>query len=331
MDGGSTVKDGPFAEARILVTGASGFVGSHAVSEFARSLRGAKVFRVDSRRHASGSDTDSIALDITSRSEVQAAIAGIRPTGVLHLAAVATPSDAEANLARAWEVNVLGTMHLASAVLEHAPEARFLFAGSSEAYGETFNRVDGPVSEEDPLLPMNNYATTKAAADLLIGQFAHRGLRAIRFRPFNHTGPGQTENYVVPAFARQVARIEKGLQAAVIEVGAIDGERDFLDVRDVVRAYAAALMDPNDLEPGTALNLASGRPQSIRSVLDRLIALGGIEVEVRVDPARYRPNKVMRTCGNSQRAKSLLGWEPSIPFDDTLTSILDDWRTRVKT
>jgi GDP-4-dehydro-6-deoxy-D-mannose reductase len=278
-----------------------------------------------------GSEGDSLALDITSRPEVDAAIADIRPTAVLHLAALAAQSDAEANPVRAWEVNVLGALNLARAVLEHAPEALFLFVGSSEAYGASFNLVDGPLSEDALLLPMNSYATTKAAADLLMGQFAHRGLRAIRFRPFNHTGPGQTENYVVPAFARQVARIEKGLQEAVIEVGAIDGERDFLDVRDVVRAYAAAMMNPGDLERGIALNLASGRPQAIRSVLDRLIRLAGIEVEIRVDPARYWQNMVMRTWGNNQRAKAVLGWEPAIAFDQSLADVLDDWRTKIDT
>ncbi|HET7715280.1 MAG TPA: NAD-dependent epimerase/dehydratase family protein [Bauldia sp.] len=317
------------AGARILITGASGFVGVHAIRELERSMPEATLLRIDSNRHPSNHDDgQSLALDITRRADVYAAIADLRPTVVLHLAAIAAPPEAEADPVRAWEVNVFGTMHLAGAILKHVPEAHLLFVGSSEAYGASFNLVDGPLSEEAQLRPLTSYATTKAAAELVVGQFVHSGLRAVTFRPFNHTGPGQSPSYVVPAFARQVARVERGLQEPVIEVGAIDAERDFLDVRDVARAYAEAAMNLEALEPGTVLNLASGQPWRIRAILERLIALGGVKVDIRVDPARVRQNKVPRTWGNNGLARAALGWSPSIPFDQTLLDVLNDWRIR---
>src|SRR5262249_50548134 len=159
-----------------------------------------------------------------------------KPTHIVHLAGVPSISGVRANPAQAWQVNVMGTLDLARALLAHAPDCALIFAGSSESYGAS--AISGePLTELHPLQPMNEYAATKSAADLALGALAMSGLKAIRFRPFNHTGPGQTLDFVVPAFAHQIARIEKGLQSPTIQVGNLDVKRDFLDVRDIVDAY----------------------------------------------------------------------------------------------
>ncbi len=232
---------------------------------------------------------------------------------------------------RAWDVNFRGTMNLAYATLEHSPEARFIFVGSSESYGASFNDAAGaPVSEDRPLKPMTVYGATKAAADILVGQLAYEGLRAISFRPFNHTGPGQTDSYVAAAFAKQLAEISSGAKPPRIEVGNLSAFRDFLDVRDVVRAYAdSALMElPSDAF-GKAFNLSSGRPMQIRSILDTLIELSGLTVEVEIDPQRLRGTEVPVASGHSEAALRTFGWKPAIELRQTLHDVLEDWNARI--
>ena len=141
--------------------------------------------------------------------------------------------------------------------MDETPECLFVFASTGDAYGASF-KSGRPMTADDTLAPMNTYAATKAAADLALGAMANEGLRAIRVRAFNHAGPGQSEDFVVAAFAKQVALIAQGLQPPVIKVGRLDAQRDFLDVRDVCRAYALCLAKADTIAPGTILNIASG-------------------------------------------------------------------------
>ena len=177
--------------------------------------------------------------------------------------------------------------------------------------------------------PTNTYGATKAAADLAVGALAAEGLRAVRLRPFNHTGPGQSEAFVVPAFARQVARVAAGLQPPVLQVGALDPFRDFLDVRDVCDAYVACLQRADALEPGVILNLASGVPRRIGDVLDDLLRLAGVQARPETGAALLRPADIPMACGDATLARHLLDWAPRIAWEDTLRDVLADWRTRV--
>ncbi|MGB3865119.1 MAG: GDP-mannose 4,6-dehydratase [Xanthobacteraceae bacterium] len=307
-------------EHRILITGGTGFVARFLVSYLQAEYPRCRLF-------VPGLDALAM-VDVCDRAAVRQLVRDVAPTAVVHLAAIAAPAEARGAPDRAWEVNLTGTRHLAEEVLAHAPAARFVYAGSSDAYGASFIDAAGPLNEDAPLRPMNVYAVTKAAADLLIGQMAHDGLRAVRFRPFNHTGPEQTDAYVIPAFARQIAEIAAGRRDPVVRVGNLAVERDFLDVRDVVRAYAmAALVDLPDT-PGLVFNLASGTPTSLREVLDTLIALAGVAVEVQADRARIRPTDVVRTWGDCSRARARLGWQPVIPLAQTLDDVLTYWRAR---
>lgn len=282
--------------ARILVTGAGGFVGTHLLHEIARRFPAALV--------------QCDRFDVTDAEAVSAAVMAFRPDACVHLAAIASVEKARRDPARTFAVNLGGTLNLAKALLDHAPECRLVYVGSSESYGGSF-RAGIALDETAPLEPLNLYAASKAAADLALGALAaESGLRVVRFRPFNHTGPGQSEAYVIPAFAAQIARIEAGEQEPVIRVGNLEPERDFLHVADVVRAYALALETFDDLPNGTVFNLASGNPRRIGDILAEMIAQASVPIRVETDPDRLRPVEIMRAAGNADKAKELLGLFP---------------------
>ncbi|SDA99449.1 GDP-mannose 4,6-dehydratase [Sinorhizobium sp. NFACC03] len=312
---------------RILVTGASGFVGTW-LTRTLKELSAEISIDVLTAGRGAGCDVD---LDVVDRGAAVRAIRALQPTAVVHLAAVAAPMEARKDPSNAWNVNFQGTINLASAVLSEARNCRFIYAGSSEAYGQSFvHAADQAVHEDYALKPMTVYGATKAAADIALGQMYFDGLRSIRFRPFNHTGSGQAETYVVPAFASQVARIEAGLSRPVIEVGNLGAYRDFLDVRDVVQAYAiAALGKGEDSAEGQAYNLSSGKAVQIRTILDILIRLSGLEIEVVASPDRVRSIDIQMAKGDSRAAAYAFGWTPKFELEDTVTAVLDDWRERI--
>jgi nucleoside-diphosphate-sugar epimerase len=235
---------------------------------------------------------------------------------------------AQADPDGAWRVNLLGTLALARALQAANPAAVLLFVSSAEIYGRSF--APGVALDEAGLpAPMNTYAATKAAADLALGAMAATGLRVIRMRPFNHTGPGQSAAFVVPAFARQVARIAAGLQAPRLDVGALDPYRDFLDVRDVCAAYVAALERAESLTPGAVFNVASGQARRIGDILGDILTLAGVAAEISTGTALLRRAEIPAARGDASAARDVLGWAPAITWEQTLTDVLADWRVRV--
>lgn len=302
------------APCRILVTGATGFVGKHLLPTLACQFPGAAVL-------APG-------FDVTDPAATETAIRRTAPDAVVHLAAVAAIPAAQQNADLAWRVNLLGTLTLARALQEVMPHAMLLWVGSADAYGASF-RTGKPVDEAAPLAPLNTYGATKAAADLALGAMAADGLHVVRARPFNHTGPGQSPSFVVAAFARQVARIAAGLQPPVLTVGDLEPQRDFLDVRDVCAAYAAILERADTLPAGTVLNIASGVPRRIGDVLTWLADHAGVQAEVRADAARMRSTDIPVSLGDAGLARAVLQWAPEIDWEQTLSDVLEDWKARV--
>ncbi len=304
----------PVPPGRILVTGAAGFVGSHLMPVLRAAFPDAMVA--------------AMIADVTDGAAVRAEIAAGSPDALVHLAGIAAIPEAQQDPRRAWDVNLHGTLTVARAIVAEAPGATMLFVSSADLYGASF-RPGEPLDERAVPAPLNTYGATKAAADLALGAMAADGLRVIRVRPFNHTGPGQSAAFVVPAFARQVARIAAGKQAPVLEVGALDAFRDFLDVRDVCAGYAACLAA--ELPAGTILNLASGVARRVGDVLAELIAAAGITAEVRTAADRLRAADIPRAVGDAGSARRLLGWSPVIPWSQTVQDVLEDWRHRITT
>jgi len=254
-------------------------------------------------------------------------MAAVRPDAVVHLAAVSFVPAGEADPRQAVRVNVEGTVALLRAIDAQAQGARLLLVGSSDAYG-LVSAEDLPVDETVPLRPMTVYGATKASAEVLALQWARRHRRdVVVARPFNHTGPGQSPDFVVAAFGRQLARIAAGLQEPIIRVGDLAPVRDVSDVRDVARGYLALLERGAS---GETYNLCSGRGVAIREILDGLIAAAGVDVRIESDPALVRPVEVPRIVGSFARAAEVCGWRPSIPLVTTLTDVLDDWHRRMK-
>jgi GDP-4-dehydro-6-deoxy-D-mannose reductase len=299
---------------RILMTGATGFVGPYVWAACAQAFPEAELIR--------GS------ADITDRDAVMAMIGEARPEVVIHLAGIASVPAARSDPDRAFAVNLQGTLNLAYALLETRQDALLINAGSSDCYGTSF-RAGVPLDESAALAPLNTYAASKAAADLALGALAaESGLKAVRFRSFNHTGPGQSPAYVIPAFAAQIADIMAGKQAPVIRVGNLAAERDFLDVRDIAAAFACVIAKRDRLEPGAVFNLASGTPRRVGDILSTLIAASGIHISVETDPERFRPVDIPRAMGDSRKAQTLLGWASSIPFETTLGDVLASFQPK---
>jgi len=322
---------------RVLITGYGGFAGGHLADELATNtdwqLWGT-VFSAETEGVGDGATGARpgvvvVPVDLRDPRSTRALIESVAPQLVFHLAGQAFVPAAWADPWGTFETNVRMQINLLEAMARRAPEgrpARVVVISSNEVYG-TVPPDQLPIDERRPLAPANPYATSKAAQDLVAVQYGcSHGMDVVRVRPFNHIGPRQNDRFALPAFARQIAEIEAGARPARLDVGNLDAERDFTDVRDVVRGYrlAAALGRAGDV-----YNLGSGKPRSIRSLVETLLNLSRVAVEIAPDPARARPSEIPRTWCDASKARHELGWRAEIPFEQTVADVLDEWRAKV--
>ena len=317
---------------RVLITGITGFAGSHLAEYILAEHPGARVFglvrwrsRMDNIVHL----RDKIELheaDIKDGISLKKALAESRPDRIFHLAAQSYVPASWKLPAETFAINALGQINLFEAILGLKLDPRIQIAGSSEEYGHV-NPDEVPMKETNPLRPLSPYAVSKVAQDLLAYQyFMSYGLKTVRTRGFNHTGPRRGDVFVTSNFAKQIAEIEKGKKEPVIQVGNLEAKRDFTDVRDMVRAYWLAAEKG---KAGDVYNIGSGKTMAMKDMLDILLSLSKAKVKVQVDPARLRPSDVPILFSDSRKFVSLTKWKPRIPLEKTFKDLLDYWRERV--
>lgn len=313
---------------RILITGVGGFVGQHLADHLRTTqptidLHGT-VFTA--REHAPPGLTLH-PVDLRDQAATAALIKALRPDQIYHLAAWAR---VRGSFESAWETlenNVRAQLNVILGCLDAGILPRMLIVSSGEIYGG-HQPLIAPMREDAPLCPGNPYSVSKATQDLLgLQYFLSHGFPIIRARPFNHLGSGQSTGFVAPDFALQIARIEAGLQPPVIRVGTLTAERDFTDVRDVVRAYALLMTHGT---AGEAYNVASSVTHPIRFVLDTLLSYSTQRVTVETDTSLIKQGAPTRTAGDYTRLRTATGWMPRIPLTETLAVVLEDCRARIR-
>jgi GDP-4-dehydro-6-deoxy-D-mannose reductase len=311
---------------KALITGISGFVGSHLVEhllettdwEVAGTVFGPYGNIADLCGQLELYPAELSRLDVMTFILEQA-----RPDIIFHLAAQPLVSVSRRDPWGTLETNIRMQLNVLEGVARVKPDCRVLVVGSSEEYG-LVSAEDMPVDEDTPLRPLSPYALSKVAQDLMgLQYYLTQKLHVVRARPFNHIGPRQRVGFVAPDFASQIAAAEQGRQTPTIEVGNLAARRDFCDVRDVVRAYSLLITQG---EPGQVYNIGAGESHSVQELLDTLLAMSRVPIEVRQDPDRMRPSDMPDIVCDTTRIRELTGWQATIPFEQSLQDILLYWR-----
>jgi GDP-4-dehydro-6-deoxy-D-mannose reductase len=298
---------------RAFVTGGHGFVGPWLIQHLEAS--GDEVVVADT------------GIDVTVPDAIGGAVADAQPDAIYHLAAQSSVGSSWSDVRQTHAVNTLGTVNVLEAALSCPSPPRVLLVSSAEVYGAV-DPEELPVQESAPFRPVTPYAASKAAAELAgLQSWLGRRLEVVRARPFNHTGPGQQPQFVIPALARQVAEAVRW-GAPTLQTGNLKAKRDLTDVRDVVRAYRL-LIEAG--QPGQAYNVCGGRSVAIEDLARRLLELAGVDLPMVVDPARMRPADVPDMRGDPTWLQQATGWQPAIALDQTLADVLTYWMSATPT
>jgi len=307
---------------RVLVTGGTGFVGRHLVCELKSTKTTIAVLSRSAPVNEQG--VDFYRADVREADRVHAVMRMVEPQSVYHLAGISAVAAADSNPKQTYEVNVMGSYNMFEAAMNQPGAVRVLNVSTSQVYVQSSGRLH----EEIPTRTDGHYAFTKAIAESVASQYrdcAAGGI--ITARPFNHSGPGQSPEFVLSSIAMQFAEMETGYRPPKLTLGNIRVRRDFTDVRDVVQAYIALVRRGRC---GEVYNVCSGKAVSIEDVVAMFRQITGIQATVEVDPARVRRNDASQTCGDPTKIQGETGWAPRIPLEVTLSDLLDHWRQSVR-
>lgn len=308
---------------RVLITGGTGFVGPHLIQFLKSDSSTIAVIAAGDRRSRQETGVDYYELDIRRADEVRSVVRKISPTHIYHLAGISAVGVSWSNPRLTFEVNVLGASNLFEAAMSLPLLPRILNVSTAQVYASS----DKILTESSPVNPENPYAASKAMAELLRVQYRKcSGGGIITARPFNHTGPGQTPNFVLPSIAKQFAEMEAGIRPRRLTAGNVEVKRDFTDVRDVVPAYFA-LLDRGRADE--VYNVCSGSAVRLADVIRNFEELSGIAIQIETDPGRLRSNEVPQIIGDSTKLRTETGWNPQISWEKTLQDLLDYWREKV--
>lgn len=306
---------------KVLVTGANGFVGQHLVKELADN--GMTVVGVGGQTGASGKSpyiSEYVVLDLND-AEAVSKIDFTDIDGVVHLAALVTVSGSFNNPMNYVTTNVGMETNLFEAAIAQNAKPKFLIISSGTLYDP---KAPPPMTEQSSTIPNSPYAVSKIGQEKMALYYGLRGFTSIIARPFNHIGPGQNPGLLVPDMAQQIIECEQGKRSE-ISVGNLNSERDYTDVRDIVRAYRLLLEKG---EASEIYNICSGRPVSGNDIVDGLLKAADSKAPLVEDPARMRPADNPVLYGDSSKLRQATGWEPVIPLETTLTDVIADWRSR---
>jgi len=314
---------------KILITGIAGFVGSHLAELLVQKNN--EVFGIC----LGCEDMSGLALirkdvaiyrcDITDFPKLLELIKKIRPQQIYHLAGVSSAGKSFFEPLATFNTNIFGTISLLEAVHRAKLDARLLIIGSGDVYG-IVSKKDLPIKENLALNPISPYAVSKATSDLLAYQYSKSyGLRIIRTRSFNHTGPGQGLGFAIPDFSHQIAKIERGLTPAYLKVGNLQVVRDLTDVRDVVKAYRLLMKKG---KAGEVYNICLGKGYKLKQVLDKLLGYSSRKIRVVQDKNKKRTADIQIMVGDNSKIKKEIGWKPKIALNETLKDVLDYWRKK---
>lgn len=312
---------------RVFITGATGFAGSHLVDHLLES--GYEIWALvhsASSHQALPGAVQTITGDLLAPDSLTEAVAAARPDVVYHLAGQAYPARSWQIPARTLHINTIGTVNLLEAVVAYG-RPRVVVVTSADVYG-LVKPEEMPLTEAHRAAPRHPYGVSKFAAGQFVPLYWQRyELPVVEARPFNHIGPRQSLGFVVPDFASQLAAIKLGQQSPEMQVGNLEAERDFTDVRDVVRAYRLLAEDGR---AGETYLICSGQPVSIHYLLTALADIADVPVEVAYDPARMRPSDVPTLYGSFDKLRRDTGWQPEIHLRQSLAEALADWETRLR-
>jgi GDP-4-dehydro-6-deoxy-D-mannose reductase len=324
----SSYQEGRFVKA--FITGTGGFVGKHLVKHLLRhediEVFGTTFFPVERFVDLSEAGARLYQVNLTDREKIEALLDEVRPDHIYHLAAQSFVPESFDNPWDTLSNNIQSQLNILLSMIKLNLDARILIVSSAEIYGAV-SPDDIPISEQQPLRPQSPYSVSKLTQDMMGLQYhLSHNVDAIRVRPFNQIGPGQSDRFAAPAFASQIAAIEAGKQEPILRVGDLSARRDFTDVRDMVCAYEQVMRKG---EPGSVYNIGSGQAHSIQELVDTLLYQTEAPIIVEKDPDRVRPVEIPIFVCDPRKIQSTTGWEPTYTFEQTLIDVLDEWRRRL--